>query len=316
MCSGTKKFCISQSLQTSVCLLGQSTVYQSASELLKELTRIDLSAMQIQRVCNHYGGALESLIKSNCTAILPKLSEKDNKDPTYIMMDGSMLFTREEEWKELKLARVFKGCQVVDIQENRREIMKSIYVSHLGSVSDFFPKLERHLPDYHNKVIIGDGAKWIWNWAEDNYPGATQILDFYHAKEKLVLFAKYQFKDEQKRRKWIKAQCEKLRNNELDGVMKSIQKLKSKSEEAKTAKEKLQNYYEEHEDRMQYKTYRDEGLLIGSGPIEAAHRSVIQQRMKLSGQKWSIKGANAIANLRCYHASDAWDLVKKVVCAA
>jgi hypothetical protein len=316
MCSGTKNFCVSQGLQTSVCLLGQSMVYEKGSELLKELTRVDLSAMQIQRICNHYGSVLESLIKSNCTAIIPKLIEKDKKDPTYIMMDGSMLFTREQEWKELKLARIFKGCQIVDIQEHRREIMQSIYVSHLGSVSDFFPKLERHLPGYQNKVIIGDGAKWIWNWSEDNYPGATQILDFYHAKEKLVLFAKYQFKNEQKRKKWTKAQCQKLRNNEVEQVMKSTQNLKARSKESKQAKKKLLSYYEEHEDRMQYKTYREKGLLIGSGPIEAAHRSVIQQRMKLSGQKWSIKGANAIANLRCYQASGAWDLVKKVICAA
>lgn len=50
---------------------------------------------------------------------------------------------------------------------------------------------------------------------------------------------------------------------------------------------------------MIYKTFKEKGYVIGSGPIEVAHRSVIQQRMKLSGQKWSIKGANAIANLRC-----------------
>jgi hypothetical protein len=64
---------------------------------------------------------------------------------------------------------------------------------------------------------------------------------------------------------------------------------------------------------IQYKTYRDAGLLIGSGPVEAAHRSVIQQRMKLSGQKWSIKGAQAIANLRCYKYSGAWNMIENVV---
>ncbi|MFT6809117.1 MAG: hypothetical protein ACJA01_002349, partial [Saprospiraceae bacterium] len=47
-----------------------------------------------------------------------------------------------------------------------------------------------------------------------------------------------------------------------------------------------------------------------------AHRSVIQQRMKLSGQKWSLKGANAIATLRCYNKSNAWKLVYQVIKAA
>ncbi len=68
----------------------------------------------------------------------------------------------------------------------------------------FFPKLERFLVHYRNMVILGDGAKWIWRWAEDNYPGAIQILDYYHAKEKLVLFAKHQFSQDQDRMQWLK----------------------------------------------------------------------------------------------------------------
>ncbi len=64
---------------------------------------------------------------------------------------------------------------------------------------------------------------------------------------------------------------------------------------------------------MLYKTYKDKGLLIGSGPIEAAHRNVIQQRLKLSGQKWSIKGAQAIANLRCYQKSCAWNIIDDLI---
>jgi len=79
MYSGTKKFCISQCLQSSLRLLGQSMVYEKASELPKGLTRVDLSFMQIQRVCNHYGSALDSLIKSSCAAILPQLFEKIKK---------------------------------------------------------------------------------------------------------------------------------------------------------------------------------------------------------------------------------------------
>ena len=70
------------------------------------------------------------------------------------------------------------------------------------------------------------------------------------------------------------------------------------------------------DDCMQYKTYREQGLLIGSGPIEAAHRNVIQQRMKRSGQKWSLDGAQALANLRCYRCSQSWDSIEKIIAAA
>ncbi|PHN02776.1 hypothetical protein CRP01_30810 [Flavilitoribacter nigricans DSM 23189 = NBRC 102662] len=68
------------------------------------------------------------------------------------------------------MGQLFHDRQVVDIQAHRREVFESVYVIHLGSVEEFFPKFERHLVGYTDKVIIGDGAKWIWNWADDNYP--------------------------------------------------------------------------------------------------------------------------------------------------
>ena len=92
--------------------------------------------------------------------------------------------------------------------------------------------------------------------------------------------AKHQFYKDQKRKDWVKQQADRLLQNELEVVIKEVQKLKPRCVEAKEAKIKLLRYYKENDDRMQYKTYRDKGLMIGSGPIEAAHRSVIQQRMK------------------------------------
>ena len=169
---------------------------------------------------------------------------------------------------------------------------------------------------YKRKIIIGDGAAWIWKWAEDNYPGALQILDYYHAKEKLVLFAKQQFLGEQKRKKWIVDQSECLLKGQVQKVIKHIKSLRAISSQSKEAKQDVIRYYEEHEDRMMYHNYKEQGLMIGSGPIEAAHRSVLQQRMKLSGQRWSIFGAQAIANLRCYRKADQWQIVQKVIQAA
>ena len=92
--------------------------------------------------------------------------------------------------------------------------------------------------------------------------------------------------------KTIKNYC--LKNVIVEQVISKLKKLRSKNTQASEAKDIAIRYYVEHADRMMYKTFKNQGLLIGSGPIEAGHR--IQQRLKLSGQK-SIKGANAIANL-------------------
>lgn len=75
----------------------------------------------------------------------------------------------------------------------------------------------------------------------------------------------------------------------------------------------LLTYHENNRSRMNYKTYRDHGLLIGSGPVEAAHRHVIQARLKRSGQRWTLKGAQQVANLRTAQCSGQWEIVKNLI---
>ena len=302
-------------MQSLICVLAQDVVFDGASQILKKLLRIDLSAKQIQRVSQWYGSQIDPIIEANHIEYMPQLNPvKDKEEHTYVMVDGAMLFTREEKWKENKLARIFKESENVDSHINRNEIINTVYVSHLGSIKEFLPKVERHLSLVKNKkVFVADGAKWIWNWVNDNYPGAIQILDYYHAVEKIELLAKHQYIDNEKRKLWLDTQKGLLLNDQVYQVIDNIRALRSKNQIVLDAKKAALSYYEEHEERMLYKTYKDKGLLIGPGPIEAAHRNVIQQRLKLSGQKWTIKGAQAIANLRCYQKSNAWDIIDNLI---
>ena len=74
------------------------------------------------------------------------------------------------------------------------------------------------------------------------------------------------------------------------------------------------NYYTTHSKRMRYKCFREKGLLIGSGPIESAHR-IFQQRFKLSGQHWTKEGLQKTIQLKAVYESDLWgkvtDIAKK-----
>jgi len=301
-------------MQSMICLLSQNVVFNEASDMLKEFLNITLSAKQCQRVSEWYGEQIDPIIKANQIEYIPQLKPPQKDEVCYVMMDGCMIYTRDDGWKENKLARIFYDKDNISIQENRNEIMNTVYVNHLGGIDKFFPKLERHTALISApKVFIADGAKWIWNWVEDNYPGSVQILDYYHAVEKLEAFAKAQFSNQIKRHEWMNIQKELLLLDRVEDVMTNIRKTRSVNTVAKDAKSKVIRYYMEHEDRMQYKSFMDKGLLIGSGPMEAAHRNVIQQRMKLSGQKWSIKGANAIANLRCYRKSNKWSIVTDLI---
>jgi len=82
----------------------------------------------------------------------------------------------------------------------------------------------------------------------------------------------------------------------------------SKTEVGKALND-LIRYYENNVERMKYGSFTEKGYLIGSGAVESAHRHIIQQRLKRSGQRWSIRGAQRIANIRAYRIGNRWEKV-------
>ena len=102
-------FSISSKLQEIVCLLAQGHVFEDAENTLDSLLNIQLSAKQIQRVSEHYGNAIEELeLKmAACEDSVKKIDTAKDDDIVYGMMDGSMVFTREDGWKEMKVGRIF-----------------------------------------------------------------------------------------------------------------------------------------------------------------------------------------------------------------
>ena len=122
------------------------------------------------------------------------------------MVDGSMVYTREDQWKEMKVGRIYSENSRVLVSKNRTEVMDSLYVCTLGGKNDFFKKFEPYVEPYRKKIFIADGAKWIWNWVDDFYGDSVQILDFYHALEKLGTYAALAYKDGEERKKWREEQ--------------------------------------------------------------------------------------------------------------
>jgi len=226
-----------------------------------------------------------------------------------------MLLTREEKWKEIKLGRIFKSSDNMAIK-NRGIIRESVYVSHLGSHTEFLEKLERQTCNLTNISVVADGAPWIWKYYDDYRPDATQILDYYHAVEKLTPFAQSYFENRDLEQQWIEQQKEYLLSDKVDLVIQEVEQSNCNKQTNKE-KEKLLGYYRRNKKRMQYQTFQQKGLLIGSGAIESAHRNVLQKRLKLSGQRWTKSGCQQVANLRVTRLSNEWDkLISEIKTAA
>jgi hypothetical protein len=158
-------------------------------------------------------------------------------------------------------------------------------------------------------TILGDGAPWIWKIASSKFPEATQIVDLYHAREHLHDLARLlEFMLGDQKDQWLGARMEDLDYGDIDGICTAARAYPLagvKKDELDTAL----GYFETNAPRMRYHWFRRCGLFVGSGVVEAGCKSVIGQRLKSSGMRWTVAGAGAIAALRCREASSQWEAI-------
>lgn len=312
---------ISPYMQEKMVYAAQTNCYAESSEILEMLLGITVSTTQIQRVSNTYGSLIEQeAIAAQTQAQESRPVEINKEDVIYAQADGSMILTREDGWKEVKVGRIFKGsdCMSMGQSEERGWIKGSLYEAYLGDYRQFTHRFENKLDDYsmlgQRLIFITDGAAWIKNWITETYPKATQILDWFHCKEHLCQFAEIYFDNKWQRSNWIEVQSSLLYDSQTEQVLENIRSLYNLNADKRKAKEQILTYYQSNSYRMDYKRYRTLGAgIIGSGAIEAAHRTVIQKRLKLSGQRWSIKGAQNMIQVRATKLSGNWDHIVDLI---
>ena len=162
------------------------------------------------------------------------------------------------------------------------------------------------------KVLMGDGAVWIWNIGERHFPGAVQIVDLYHAREHLWNLAPRLYPNDAARQKrWIMAAQDKLDNGRIESLLTCLRALRPAAPEVIEMVRTETGYFEANAERMRYPEFRTRGLFVGTGVMEAGCKTVIGSRLKQSGMFWTVRGANAIIALRCCQLSgnfeDYWE---------
>ena len=151
------------------------------------------------------------------------------------------------------------------------------------------------------KVVIGDGAEWIWNIAEQHFPGAIQIVDLYHAREHLWELARKLYPNQQaEQERWMSIHKDTLLDEgKIEDLAASLRSIHSSHPELAEKIRIEADYFEKNTERMRYPAFRAQHLFVGSGVIEAGCKTIIGSRCKQSGMFWTVRGANAILALRC-----------------
>jgi len=211
--------------------------------------------------------------------------------------------------REVKLGCVF--TQTTTDEEGRpvRDEASTTYTAAIETAELFGPRIyveawERGWSRAQTKVVLGDGADWIWNIAAQHFPGAIEIVDLYHARQHLWDLARALFPNEEvKQKRWVLRQQHKLDEGHIEKLVHSLRSIETDNPELSKKIQTEADYFDRNAARMQYPKFRHQHLFVGSGVIEAGCKTVIGSRLKHSGMFWTVRAADAIIALRCCRLS-------------
>ena len=314
--------------------VGALRPYAQGRDDIRELAGLHVNAKDIERISYDLGPEVDAFSRKKEEVERKATSGGANviafEPPAkilYICMDGTGVPLVPKELigrkgkaedgrartREAKLGCIFTQTTVDEEGFPVRDEASTSYVGAIECADEFARRLvaeaERRGVNRAQEVcMIGDGAEWIWNIAHDHFPGARQIVDLYHAREYYWELARAFYPAQEKRlHEWTEARREELDHGDVASVIRAIRRLRPRSTELRKLCETAVGYYANNEHRMHYEEFRRKGLFVGSGVLEAGCRTVIGQRLKLSGMHWTVQGSNNIIALRCCILSGRWE---------
>ena len=301
--------------------------FKRTKEIIRRIYNIEVCTNNVLKITEFIGKIVFDYNYDKAIKIWDNRTNIDidciNKKGTlYIQADGSAVNTRVEDengstWKENKLGILFSESELYKRKNKANLIIHKEYVSYVGSVDIFriliFAKaVELEYWKYENIVFISDGATWLRNMISELFPEAIQILDKYHLIENIYDYGKFIFKEDMKKVEKFK---DKIMDycylKEYNLLEKELKKYKDISIPSTICN--LPIYLRNNKDKIDYSTYEHNGWFVGSGAIESSNKTVVQQRLKLAGMRWSVDGANYLITLRCYQESGHWNEIEKIV---
>ncbi len=228
----------------------------------------------------------------------------------YLSMDGVLVHT-EEGWREYKLGAVYTTVARPAPTRPGEVEVHAQELSFVGDVTDaatFGQRLwceaaRRGVLTAREVIVVADGAHWIWNVADEHFPEATQIVDWYHASQYIWRVAHAAYGEGTPlAKRWAKRRLDELWAGRVGKVLNEFAAHRQRG----AAVEEAITYYTNNEHRMRYADYRARGLQLGSGSIESGCKQVITARLKQAGMVWSLDGARAVAAVRTRLKSGRW----------
>lgn len=295
----------------------------SARKILPRLTGLQVSASTVQRTTESVGDDVARRRADGETFGVQKAwkwhIDTTGRRVAYVGLDATGVPQQGPQGQKRECRMPWVGLVFNPQpagQKPRQRIWESRYVAGLMSLDEIGQQLRaecRCVGVSQADVVIGltDGGNGLENCLVSALGGIAQeivfILDFYHASEHLLEFAKVLHRDDEARQQQTQAWCHTLKH---EGIQRLLCELESRemnraSPDVREAHRQLLGYLGNNQHRMDYPTYISRGWHIGSGMVEAACKTVVCQRLKESGMRWREPGTTALSQLRALYKSES-----------
>jgi hypothetical protein len=292
------------------CRLGALLPFAEAADTLAAATPVRLSASTVRTMTEAVGARREQAVAAQIAMAwrtgLPAVAAP-GPARLYVAMDGVRILGMDGTGREVKVGVVVPVRATPDGE--RRE--RASYAAGLEPAAAFGQRLavEAHrrgseaVPDI---AVLGDGAEWIWNLAAEHFPTALQIVDWFHASERVwALGRALSGAETAETDAWVAQQLDRLMQGEAAIVAAEWQRLPCRGEAGAIRDEQV-TYFTNQAPRMAYDRYRAAGWDIGSGMVESACKHLIGARQKGPGMRWSDAGAQRVAAVRVLLFNAQW----------
>lgn len=311
-------------LQQAAAKLTAEVPYETAAELFRELTGVELSTARMHELTNTVAEGVGVLdvapAREEIAAKMAEVAAGRCRRPVVVLaIDGADVPTRPETAKGRRPGRKRQRAKRARWQGQWREakgfrfyLLADDRIVHLLSWhqiqtdEELFAALRQVkeaglIPEDQVRLcVVADGAHWIWTGVQQLFPTAKQILDYYHCAEHVHTLAELQYGEHPERAlEWVEATMTRLFAGEVGGVLWGLQRLRPASLTALAAINTLIGYLQNNRDRINYRSQRRAGYPLGSGGIEAAHKFICHARLKRSGAWWYVANSNHMLALRC-----------------
>ncbi len=289
--------------------------FADAAVVLDRLTLVEVCPNSARAATEELGAVLVADQATHAAAAAAgqprRVADATAPQRLYITMDGVLAHLHERGWSEIKVGCCYQTRAWPERKRPERLEVRAHSLSYVTAHTEaetfgwrlWQEAARRGVLDAEEVVVVGDGAHWIWNLAETHFPGATQILDWYHASEYVWGAASAIWGETHPQRAvWAQRQLDRLWAGEVGQVLVELEAQRAGGEGVTAAL----SYYTTHRGRMDYAGYRARGLQIGSGSVESGCKQLVSARLKQAGMIWDAAGAEAVATVRAWLKSGRW----------